>query len=96
MMLAPGFKAQCEVLTRTCEGEEMDGIGTVDSDSTSDGRPAFECVHAFIVVGAMFCVRGCEEVGGLRWGVVGLYRAAPVKGNTTASGYDFARGAEIS
>lgn len=49
-MLGPGFNAQYEVLTRTCVGVVMDGIGNVVRDSTSDGSPILECVHAFIVV----------------------------------------------
>jgi hypothetical protein len=79
MMLAPGFSAQCDVLTTTCDGEEIDGIGTVESDSMSDGRPVFECVHARIVVGAMMFV--CDLVlknGDLMGEATRLYRAAPV------------------
>jgi hypothetical protein len=47
-------------------GEEIDGIGRVERDSTLDGKPILECVHALIVFRAMLDerkLRGRSEIG---------------------------------
>jgi hypothetical protein len=61
MILGPGFNAQCDVLTRTCVGKVIVGIGRVDKLKILDGKPISECVHALIVVADMFVVRKGDQ-----------------------------------
>jgi hypothetical protein len=49
MMLPPGLRAQCEILTNTCVGAVILGFGRLDFVRMFDGRPALACVQASIV-----------------------------------------------
>ena len=62
MMLGPGFSAQCDTLTRTCVGVEVDGNGIVDRIRTFDGKPVVVCTQALMVVELISVVRELQCV----------------------------------
>jgi hypothetical protein len=60
-MLAPGFNAQCDIRTRTSQGDCWVGIGRVESVRTEEGRPARVWDHAFIVPVVFVAILIVEE-----------------------------------